>query len=86
MLKYAVYDVMRCLMKDFTLRLILKGSDIALALFKKDLKFAVVASLLINLLVKSPKWFRRQGVILSIMVIEFQTQLAASLLLILKEG
>lgn len=58
-LQQVFYDILRCLLKDLALRLILKGTDIAFAVFKRDLPFVIIASLLINHLVKAPKWYKR---------------------------
>lgn len=84
-MKYILFDLVRCLLKDLVLNAILHGPTATDGLYS-DVKFVVIASLLVNHLVKVPTWYKRQGIIWSLLVIEYQTVLASQLLLILKEG
>ena len=77
--------MLRCVLKDAVLTFMLYGSCDASRLYS-DVQFVAVASLLINYAIRAPNWFKRSGVVLSFMIIEFQTQLATSLLLVLQEG
>jgi hypothetical protein len=51
-----------------------------------DLKFVAITSFIVNHTVKAPQWYKRSKILWSIMQIEYQSQLASSILLILKEG
>lgn len=78
------FDAVRCLLKDFVLSTIINGPKYET--LYDDLKFVAITSFIINHTVKAPSWYKRQSIIWSIMQIEYQVQLASSILLILNEG
>lgn len=70
-MKYIVFDIVRCLLKNMVLSSILQGQFVAPKW--NELKFVAIASLVVNHTVKTPSWYKRQGFLWSVMSIEYQT-------------
>ena len=71
-LKYVFFDIQRCLLKDIILHFLVQGDNTnqSASRLLNDVKFVAIASVFVNHVVKAPNWYKRQGILWSIMIIE----------------